>query len=597
MLSACAVAAAMISSAGYINVTDNTSEPELAKAAQDYFDFVNAGFKWGPKVNTTGGMVAGVSHIVDGVDVFWNIPFAAPTSGANRFAAPQDPEPWTGTRKSHFAPRWCPQMRIGGFFFGHEDCLHLNVFRPRDIKKGEKIPVMVWIYGGAFVIGDSVELGWYNGKHLATSQKVIVVSLQYRLGSLGFLALDALKQEQNTAGNWGLLDQQKAMQWVQKNIASFGGDPGRVTIFGESAGGCSVMGQLAMPSSRGLFHAAIAESPLSATDIAWAPWKNASAFGQAWATSVGCGTTTGAAQLACLRGLPLKKALSPLLLEHLPADTPPVGLPLLLPLIPWWPVVDGTTVPASPLDAAARGDMTDVPLMLGTNKNEGSIFLPAIGLITNGSASYPLTNKSLDSALRHFFNESTVDKVLAMYPLKSGGDIPFRASRVAGHVLRDWFFTCASRRVLRAMNTAGRKSATYMYHFEYDMKGILHAIGGDYHTSEISFVFDNKWLAHTYPIGTWNNKDKRLAAEMGSYWASFAKGSNTAAPLDNIECTAKTILGKKECITFPKYTVTEAKTGDDSYLIFDKDLHTEKGLFEEQCDFWDTQVGYQGVSP
>jgi len=549
-------------------------------------------------VNTTGGMVAGVSKILDGVDIYWNIPFAAPTSGANRFAKPQDPEPWTGVRKSHFPPRWCPQMRIGSFFFGHEDCLHLNVFVPRGVKKDEKLPVMVWIYGGAFVIGDSVELGWYNGKNLAASQKVIVVSLNYRLGSLGFLALDALKNEQGTAGNWGLLDQQKALQWVQNNIAAFGGDPGRVTIFGESAGGCSVMGHMTMPSSRGLFHGAIAESPLAATDIAWAPWKNASTFGEAWANSVGCGAGSGAAQLECLRNLPLKKALSPLLLEHLPADTPAAGRPLLMPIIPWWPAIDGTTVPASPLDTAARGQLNDVPLMLGTNKNEGSIFLPAIGMITNGTASYPLTDKSLSAALHHFFNASTVDKITAKYPLSEAGLPPFRASRAAGHILRDWFFTCAARRVLRAMNTAGgRKSSTYLYHFEYDMKGILHAIGGDYHTSELSFVFNNKWLTHTYPIGTWNKDDKRLSAEMGSYWASFARGSNTASPFDHIECTAKTILGKKTCIDFPKYTVTEAKSGDDSYMVFAKDLHVEKGLYEDKCDFWDSQVGYQGVSP
>eukprot|EP00756_Hemistasia_phaeocysticola_P019267 Hpha_TRINITY_DN15648_c1_g4::TRINITY_DN15648_c1_g4_i1::g.99704::m.99704 len=584
MLALGVLTAAAVSTKGWFNVSGATPEA-LSAAQQSYFDSVNLGGVWGPEVNTTGGMVGGWRHIKDGVDVFWNIPFAAPTSGAGRFAKPEDPAPWSGVRRALFPPRWCPQMRIGGFFFGEEDCLHLNVFRPRDIRKDEKLPVMVWIYGGGFVIGDSVELGNYNAKNLSRTQRVIVVSINYRLGSLGFLALDSLRQEQGTAGNWGLLDQQKALHWVQKNIAAFGGDTGRVTIFGESAGGCSVVAHLAMPGSRGLFHGAIAESPLSATDIAWAPWKNSSAFGEAWATSVGC-QGTGAAQLDCLRALPLKKALSPLLLTQFPPGTPASAKPLLTPIMSWWPTIDGSVLPASPLDQASRGELADVPLMLGTNKNEGSIFLPFISLITNGSASYPLTEQGLKTTLHHFFNASAVDKILAEYPLSAGGDYPFRASRIGGHILRDWIFTCAGRRLLRAMNTAGRNSSLYMYHFEFDLGGLPYEVAGDYHSSEIEFVFDNLGSdpAANYTL---------LAAQMGSYWASFAKGSNTASPLDHIECTAKTALGKSECLPFLPYTVTETRSGADPYMVFNKDIHMAQGLFEQHCDFWDTQVGYQ----
>eukprot|EP00756_Hemistasia_phaeocysticola_P019253 Hpha_TRINITY_DN15648_c1_g10::TRINITY_DN15648_c1_g10_i1::g.99729::m.99729 len=596
MLAACVLAAGVLSSAGTMNITNATTPDQLLSAAQAYFDFVNLGFVRGPEVQTTGGTVGGVSHLLEGVDIFWNIPFAADTSGANRFGKPVDPEPWSGVRREHSAPRWCPQMRIFGFFFGHEDCLQLNVFRPRGMKKGEKLPVMVWLYGGAFVLGDSVELGWYNGKNLATTQNVIVVTLNYRLGSLGFLALDELKEEQGTAGNWGLLDQQKALQWVQANIGNFGGDAGRVTIFGESAGGCSVVGQLSMPSSRGLFHAAIAESPLSAGDIAWAPWKNATGFGQAWAHSVGC-NSTGASQVDCLRSLPLKSALSPLLLEKLPAGTPQWARPRLLPLMPWWPTIDGTTFPASPIDQAQRGEIADVPVMLGTNKNEGSIFLPMIPLVLDGTVLYPLSDAGLPKTLRHFFNQSDVDKILAQYPLSTGGDYPFRASRVAAHVLRDWLFACAGRRFLRALNSAGRKSSVYMYHFEYQMKGLLAFVAGDYHGSELSFVFDNAWLAHTWPTGTWSKKDKKLAIEMGSYWASFARNSNTPSPMDNIDCKQKNIFGKSECITFPRYTETESRTGNASYMVWDEELHTGSNLFQEQCDFWDTQIGYEGLYP
>eukprot|EP00756_Hemistasia_phaeocysticola_P034178 Hpha_TRINITY_DN16508_c0_g5::TRINITY_DN16508_c0_g5_i1::g.136117::m.136117 len=570
MLGLGAVAAAAVSASGWFNASGATSV-ELEAAQRAYFDSVNEGFVWGPKVNTSGGVVGGVSHEKDGVDIFWNIPYAASTAGVRRFAKPEDPEPWSGVRRAYWPPRWCPQMRVGGLFFGEEDCLHLNVYRPRDMKEGEKLPVMVWIYGGSFQLGDSVELGWYNGKHLSATQRVIVVSMNYRLGSLGYLALDALKREQGTAGNWGLLDQQKALEWVQTNIEGFGGDKGRVTIFGESAGGCSVVAHVSMPGSRGLFHAAIAESPVAAGPTAWIPWDRAAAGGLEYARMMNC--TDDASLLTCLRGLPLKQALTsvPYMFkqEH----------------VAFWPAVDGTTLPATPLELASRGEIADVPILLGTNKNEGSLFVAMMG------GGWPLTKSSLESALSRTFNASQTQQIIQHYPPSTGGAFPFTYTRIGSHIMRDNTFVCPGRRFLRAVNTAGgRKSALYMYHFEYDMKGILHAIAGDYHTSELSFVFDNKWAVHTSPLGTWDEDDQLMAAEMGSYWSSFARHSDTPAPFNSLQCTAKKD-GKPTCITFPPYTASGTNTGDDSYLVFDKQLHIEKGLFEAQCDFWDS-MGY-----
>eukprot|EP00756_Hemistasia_phaeocysticola_P019260 Hpha_TRINITY_DN15648_c1_g14::TRINITY_DN15648_c1_g14_i1::g.99755::m.99755 len=516
----------------------------------------------GPMVNTTAGVVGGVSSPLSGVDVFWNIPYAAPPLGARRWARPEHPDAWEGVRWETGPGPCCPQLKKGEVI-GDEDCLKVNVFRPRDVKGGDNLPVMVWIHGGAFRSGDSTGNGLTDGSALSATQRVVVVTLQYRLQVMGFLALDGLMREQGTAGNWGLLDQQKALEWVQRNAAAFGGDPGRVTIFGESAGGCSVVAQVSMPGSRGLFHAAIAESPVADGNYAWIPFPAAASTGLEWARRVNC--TDQAPFLSCLRALPLAAALS--------SAGAMLGTW-------WWPAIDGTTLPASPVELAARGEAADVPLMLGTNENEGTIFVTFFGSL--------LTNSSLDVALGDSFDPSVVQNVLQLYPASSGGAEPFTYTRIGSHIIRDYMFTCAARRFLRAINTGGRrKSAVYMYHFEYDMKGMMHRIQGDYHGSEIPFVFDNKCWMHTSPFGTWGAQDKLMAAEMGSYWGSFARRSNTSSPLESVDCTAKSD-GKPTCIEFPPYTVTEAGSGSDAYMVFDTHLHTAAGLFEQRCNFWDT---------
>lgn len=204
-----------------------------------------------------------------------------------------------------------------------------------------------------------------------------------------------------------------------------------------------------------------------------------------------------------------------------------------------------------------------------------------------------MTAASLPATLGHFFNESAVNQIIAAYPLSSAGKSGlFQESRVLGHMLRDWLFACAGRSLLQRLNTHGRESAVYEYHFEYDMKGLLHLFAGDYHTSELSFIFDNKWIAHTFPIGTWSAKDQKLAHQMGSYWGSFARGiGNKKGPLDTVKCTAKTILGKSTCIEWPTYTETVGKTGNSSHMVFDSDLKIVSGLYEQQCDLWD-RIGY-----
>eukprot|EP01062_Namystynia_karyoxenos_P013060 TRINITY_DN146_c2_g1_i1.p2 TRINITY_DN146_c2_g1~~TRINITY_DN146_c2_g1_i1.p2 ORF type:complete len:598 (+),score=191.61 TRINITY_DN146_c2_g1_i1:148-1941(+) len=588
--------AAVACEAATSNVTAADFIRKLDQLWRDVFD----GTTQGPTLTLPDGKLTGRTDKKSGVDIFWSVPFAEPPEGDLRFAPPVPAKPWNGTRDSTMPPRWCPQIHLThNFFFGVEDCLYLDVYVPPGVKPGDKVPVMFWIFGGAWIIGDPMELGWYDGRNIAKQQNVIMVAPSYRVNSLGLLALDSMMEEHGTAGSMWLLDQQLALKWTQRNIHLFGGDPDKVTIFGESAGGCAVLGQLAMPSSRGLFRAAIAESALAGTDDVWVPLKNATAWGRNWAKEVGCGQE-GAAQLACLRSKPLKDVLNPLILWRTKyPDAAPGTLPLLMPVLPWFPVVDGNVVPACPHELAAKGQITDVPLLIGTNHNEGTIFAPLIPLIVPGTT-LPLMKSGLRKTLEHFMPPQAVDMVLKEYPPSSGGSFldPLRYTRIAAHIIRDWLFICAGRRLVRLMNGAGRKNAVRVYHFTYKMHGVLDKLGGDYHTSELSYVFDNPWLAHIWPIGTWGKVDKQLSGEMQSYWGSFARSSNSSDPLETLVCAAP---DSSACISWPRYTRAAVDSpagpaGTRNVMIFDEKLSIQDGLYEEQCDMWD-KVGYAGVHP
>ena len=234
-------------------------------------------------------------------DEYLGIPYAAPPVGPLRWRAPQPPARWHGTRAATlFAPH-CPQpVGVFGRASMSEDCLYLNVFAPVEVRRSG-LPVMVWIHGGAFVGGESDD---YNPSGLV-DDGVIVVTINYRLGALGFLAHPALADHRGgPAGDYGLMDQQAALQWVHSNIQAFGGDPANVTLFGESAGGQSVLLQLTSPGARGLFAKAIAESG----GYALGPVSLASAevAGRAFAAKAGCASQTA----TCLRSLPVAKILA-----------------------------------------------------------------------------------------------------------------------------------------------------------------------------------------------------------------------------------------------------------------------------------------------
>ncbi|HEX5290261.1 MAG TPA: carboxylesterase family protein, partial [Streptosporangiaceae bacterium] len=307
----------------------------------------------GPVAATAGGAVRGMT--VNSTEEFLGLPYAAPPTGALRWQPPAPPAPWSGVREAvTFAPH-CPQPPTPfGMASKSEDCLYLNVFAPAHATGN--LPVMVWIHGGAFLVGESND---YDPAALVR-RGVVVVTLNYRLGALGFLADSALASRPGgPSGNYGLMDQQAALHWVQRNIRGFGGNPRDVTIFGQSTGGQSVLAQMASPGARGLFTQAIVES--GTDELTQAPLATAEAAGAAFAAKVGCAAGTPASTAACLRSLPVSIIVG---------NEDSFG---------YEPDVDGAVLPRSVKTALASGQFNRVPVITGTNHDEYRLFVGYYG--------------------------------------------------------------------------------------------------------------------------------------------------------------------------------------------------------------------------
>jgi para-nitrobenzyl esterase len=302
-----------------------------------------------PVVATADGAVRGQAAAAG--EEFLGIPYAAPPVGALRWQPPRPPAPWHGIRAAtSYAPHCAQPSSTFGLASTTEDCLYLNVFTPAT-SKARNLPVMVWVHGGSLRTGESND---YNPAALV-QHGVVVVTINYRLGALGFLADAALASRPGgPSGNYGLMDQQAALRWVQRNIRGFGGDPGNVTLFGESAGGLSTLAQLVSPGARGLFQRAIVES--GTYELTQQPLAAAEAAGQAFAAKAGCASNTA----ACLRGLPVSTILT---------DEDPVG---------YTPDVDGAVLTKSVKTALARGQFNRVPVVIGTNHDEYRLFVAVI---------------------------------------------------------------------------------------------------------------------------------------------------------------------------------------------------------------------------
>jgi len=570
-------------------------------------------------VHTDAGDVQGYTNA--GVDIWRGIPFAAPPSGDNRFRRPQPVTPWSGVKETITQANICPQIRLADFlFFGNEDCLYLDVYSPSN--REDPLPVFVWLFGGGYVLGDGYEFGFYDGQNLASKRDMIVVTPNYRLGPLGFLALDELASEDPSSlmGNLALHDQRAALEWVQPNIAAFGGDPSRVTVAGESAGAFSVCWHLAAPKSAGLFHAAILESGTCDAPEFFVAKEDSKSWSRTYSAMVGCDPNKldSSELLPCLRKLETGVVMGHLL-GH--STTPDVAVdvsqfthhqkgthknrkhhqwspehkrwahnmhelaelhsnssgftPLMYPVMSWAPTIDGEFegLPDIPVNTIRAGKWNRVPVIMGTNENEGDIFVPILELVIKGLHS-PLIDSDIVVAFDHFFNnnKSIVDSIVLEYPRYEYKSV----SDDAAVVLRDYFFACAARRALTSMRESHPDQAdqVWLYHFTYPGDFIEDLVLGDYHSAELPFVFDNPWppLIHSF-----SQKDQEMADTFGLYWSNLV---HFLTPNGNGLNTPQ--------VFWPAYNASSLQN-----VILDVPAHVEDDLVKDKCDYWDRVVtGY-----
>ncbi|WP_235967473.1 carboxylesterase/lipase family protein [Streptomyces mesophilus] len=451
-------------------------------------------------VHTTGGLVRG--ERTDAGRQFLGITYAEPPVGRLRWKEPQPVRPWLGVRDATSYGNRCVQGASWDPGYERpsltEDCLAANVYvpeSPRSAGAGRPLPVMVWLHGGGLTAGAGADI---VPDEFAERTGTVVVTVNYRLGALGFLATEGLDGEagDGVSGNFGMQDQQLALRWVQSNIGRFGGDPGRVTIAGESAGGGSVCNQLASPTAKGLYRAAVIQSG-AYNDCAARTRDKAVAEGAAFAKKAGC--PDPATAVACLRGKSAQEIL-----------TAQAGFG-------WAAVVGGTFLPQQPTQAFASGAAAGIPVMNGANQDEGRMFAFAQYDVTGT----PLTADRYPKALEQLFGPKLAPEVERRYPV---GDFP--SPTVAyGTALGDQLMACTALRLDRTLAGRGK---VYAYEFADRTSppfASLRKLGTDFpfgatHVNEVQYLF--KHFGLTTPL---DDQQRVLARQMVQYWGSFIHGS------------------------------------------------------------------------
>jgi para-nitrobenzyl esterase len=453
------------------------------------------------EVQVTGGRVAGT--LANGIASFKGIPFAAPPVGELRWRAPQPLKAWSGVKPAATYGPSCVQDALFVKLFGaapamSEDCLYLNVWTPAK-SAGDALPVMVWIYGGGFV-GGMTGIPVYDGTRLA-EKGVVLVSVAYRLGALGFLAHPALSKESGKgSGNFGLQDQIAGLRWVKDNIARFGGNPSRVTIFGESAGGIAVSMLAASPAAKGLFQRAISQSGGSFGPPRFGneggqsvpPLRVAEAKGQAFLMKL------GAADIAAARAIPAEKLQAAQGAGLQATET-------------FWPVFDGDLLPGDQYELYRAGRFNDTPVLIGTNSDEGALFVQG-----------GVTAQGFESLIRAGYGKHA-DAILAAYPhgttdqaLKAGRDV-MRDSAFGWHT---WAWAL--------LHSQKGKGKAYVYYFDHRT---TRSVNGANHGDEIAYVFRNLSVGGVLgPPTPLRPEDTAMSELLSSYWVNFAKGGNPNGP-------------------------------------------------------------------
>jgi carboxylesterase type B len=457
-------------------------------------------------VNTRHGKVRG--SVADGVHTFKGLPYAAAPFGTNRLRPPQTVAPWSGVRDAlTYGPK-APQppypphvaVLLPEFAVPGEDCLNLNIWS-RDLGSARQ-PVMVWIPGGMFEVGTGAA-PWYDGSRFARDG-IVCVTINYRVGAEGFLYLG------DGIANLGLLDQVAALAWVQENIAAFGGDPGNVTIFGESAGAMSVGTLLSMPRAAGLFRRAIAQSGAAHQVISAA---TAQRIGLHLAEKLGVEATREAiAAVPVDRLLQAQAELKADLLAQ--PDPQRWGAEVVASTLPWQPVVDGDVIPARPIDRLVAGAGAAVDVIVGTNTDEWRLFL-----VLNGALDH-VTDEALAGAVTAYGLpvEATLAAYRAAHQGASAGDL-------LAAIQTDWWCRIPALRLADAH--AKSTSATYMYEFAWRSPQFNGRLGAC-HALEIAFVFDTLGNGTAPLLGT--HPPQQLADTMHAAWVAFATSGDTGWP-------------------------------------------------------------------
>ncbi len=453
------------------------------------------------QIKTATGKVEGTLTPDGNVRAFKGIPYAAPPIGPLRWQPPQPAAPWKGIRAAHdFGPR-CIQTNPASDMVFHdpgpsEDCLTLNIWTPASANPGKNLPVMLWIYGGGLSAGSTSE-SRQDGQFLA-HRNVVIVSMNYRLGILGFFAHPALTAESphHASGNYGLLDQAAALAWVHANIRNFGGDPGNITLFGESAGSQSVSAHMASPLSRNLIAKAIGESGAAfpGTTPSTPPLAEVEARNIAFAQAA-----YGTSDLPALRALTPEQLLQPITSG---AHRERFNL-----------IVDGYFLPSAPDAIFAAGQQAHVPLLAGWNANEQRSPIKTVAAFT-------------ELAQKDFATQGP--QLLAAYPAATDAE----AAASAGDLASDRWIAFSTWRWIEAQvqsQPTTSAAPVYRYHFELRSPGDrYHSVAsGAFHSDDIEYVFGTLDSRADIAI---RPEDRALSEQMSSYWTNFARTGNPNDP-------------------------------------------------------------------
>ncbi|XP_040596718.1 cocaine esterase isoform X2 [Mesocricetus auratus] len=468
-----------------------------------------------PVRNTHTGQVQGslvyLEDINLGVHTFLGIPFAKPPVGPLRFAPPEPPEPWSGVRDGTSHPAMCPQSitEMNALFETlfkstppllsmSEDCLYLSIYSPAHASEGSNLPVMVWIHGGGLVMGMA---SMYDGSKLAAIEDIVVVTIQYRLGVLGYFSTG----DQYARGNWGYLDQVAALRWVQQNIAHFGGNPDRVTIFGESAGGISVSSHVVSPMSQGLFHGAIMQSGVAvmpglishSAEVVYTMVANLS----------GCDQMDSESLVGCLRGKSEEELLA---------------ITKVFKIIP--AVVDGEFFPRHPEELLVSADFRPVPSIIGVTNDEYSWDIPMY--MSNIDTGKKLDRETIQAGLQRTqtqlmlspdFTDMLIEEYLGDTEDPETLQVQFQ------EMMADFMFVIPALQVAHAQSPL---APVYFYEFQHPsslFKDVRPPHVKADHGDDIFYVFGSSYWGSKFDF---TEEEELLSRKMMKYWANFARHGN-----------------------------------------------------------------------